>query len=847
MSSQVRISHPEELPIERWEAPGETKRVGNQVAGWSGNFSDRPQLVSCIAGFDGIRAFNAITVGIDKDHPELFPETFRFEISNDGKVWEPVLRESGFRPHSRDKVSWTFSLITARYVKFIFLASHAGNNGSYQAAFGSFSVNISGAVGIESSSELDRLWVKENLFDTRSDYGWSSSLRGKREEESIFIDLGSINRVGEIRLLSKDDPECFFPEVFRFSYSEDNISWHHLLEENGFLAEPGTWYRWRFIPQNFRYIKIIIDEGARTREGRYISQIIEMELFAHADSLEESGSASSGPLHVPYASVLRSGIVRFAMDGESSEGVALQASDRRLRSSTTENPGIVELAGDGEDISGVVVQGNDRRLKYATEDLPGIVRLARDSEERANHVVQSNDTRLKLASESFAGIVELAEDGEVRSGVVVQGSDSRLKHATTARAGILKISSDGGSNPNEAVQGSDSRLKEATTESYGIVKFAIAGDASPLLAVQGNDPRLRNATTEYSGIVELARDGEAGAGVVVQGNDSRIKPASEDRPGIVSLNPPGSSMAGKAVQGNDPRLSDARPPVEHKHNYAPLLHEHSSHNGTLKIESEMGKGLGAISVVPVGHAPVSGVNTGEGSGISGKGRLDGVMGSGGRTGVVGMSTENGSGVLGASRSGPGGRFISEKGYSLVVGGKDPDRDIRSSALGLLVNGKASFLDPIYLPEREDGSAALACYFPVDSKDVAVTGDVLVASSEPGKLARSSDAFLTSVIGVVVENAGMILNSPAVENYEQEGYTGPMLPRGQQLVAISGVVRIRAKVEGDRVIEPGSLLVTSFEMGVSTLAPENVPVGAVFARSLDVLREGEGMIRAVLTL
>ncbi|MBI3396590.1 MAG: discoidin domain-containing protein, partial [Spirochaetia bacterium] len=407
MKEQIRISHPELLTFTSWSAPGVSEEGPGKVLSWRSDELDTPTLTACTAAFDTLRSFNAVHILANESHPDFFPRTFRIEISADGTIWEPILRESDFVPGQHGG-RWHFPLIEARYIKFLFVVDKPNAAGAYFSAFGEFRVMVSGIVQLDVSSELDRLWVKENLTDGRPEYGWSSMLRSKKQEEWLQLDLGSINRVGEIRLLSKNDNETFFPEVFRISYSEDDLSWHHLLEENGFLAEPGTWYRWRFLPTNVRYLKLTVDEGAKSREGKYVSQIIEIELYAAPDLIEKSGK--SEPEAVPYASVLRSGIVRLAMDGEVREGVVIQWSDRRLRDATAQNKGIVELAADGEDAALVAVQGNDRRLKYATEDMPGITRFARDGEVRAGHAVQGSDRRLKPSTEDEMGLVELAAD-----------------------------------------------------------------------------------------------------------------------------------------------------------------------------------------------------------------------------------------------------------------------------------------------------------------------------------------------------------------------------------------------------------------------------------------------------
>ncbi|EMY67856.1 F5/8 type C domain protein [Leptospira vanthielii serovar Holland str. Waz Holland = ATCC 700522] len=94
---------------------------------------------------------------------------------------------------------------------------------------------ITGIQSIQASSELDRLYVKENLFDTRPDYGWSSKKKEEPEEEYLILDMGSVNRIEEMRMLTKNDPITNFPERFVTYYSEDDITWHQLHEENSFI------------------------------------------------------------------------------------------------------------------------------------------------------------------------------------------------------------------------------------------------------------------------------------------------------------------------------------------------------------------------------------------------------------------------------------------------------------------------------------------------------------------------------------------------------------------------------------------------------------------------------------
>ncbi|GIX42542.1 MAG: hypothetical protein KatS3mg129_2275 [Leptospiraceae bacterium] len=612
-----------------------------------------------------------------------------------------------------------------------------------------------------------------------------------------------------------------------------------------FFAEPGTWYRWRFYPLNIRYLRINIKENAITKEGKYISQIIELELYADSDPLEKKNlNVSLG--NIPYASVLRSGIVRLALDGEVKEGVAVQASDRRLRDATTDSKGIVELASDGEDREGVVVQGNDRRLKYASEDLPGIVRFARNREEKPLYAVQSNDDRLKPATTHSKGIVELAEDGEDKEGVVVQGNDRRLKKATEHSYGIVKLAKLGEDLPGVVVQGNDPRLKEGTTEFKGIVRLAKHGEENSDCAVQGSDPRLKPATTHSKGIVELAEDGEDREGVVVQGNDRRLKKATEHSYGIVKLCPKGEFISDGVVLGDDPRLSDPREPLPHEHDYAPKVHDFNSHSGTIKIEKEMGKHYEECLPPPFDYSPIYGINNGAGSGVAGKGRIRGVIGYGEKEGITGIS-ENGIGVSGKTFRGTGGSFYSEKGWDLIIGiadklniNTDEILNINSNnKFSLFVNGKSIFQNSIYLGGENQYESCIAMYMPVKEKESFLAGDIVIASIKDGHVQRCHHKKSNKVIGVIVENAAIILNANLKKEWDNKKDFHYVL------VAFFGVVPVRVTAETKKV-EPGDLLMSSLQSGCAEKYEGNIEPGTLIGKSLGSVQKGIKKIPVLLS-
>ncbi len=840
--SSIRISHPLIYKFKEIETDGELKFTDEGLIE-SFVSKERKEIDKIIFKSNEIISFNYIRITHHKEFSNLAPSNFRFEISMDGSVWEPIIRETQFQFPKLGEYTWHFSLIQARFVKFIMYSTQTKKT----IALGKIEIGISGIIDIKVSSQLDRLWVKENLIDERKEYGWSSSLKKEDTEEFIEVDLGSINRVTEIRLLSRNYKDVFFPASFQMIYSEDKITWHHLVEENVFFAEPGTWYRWKFYPINMRFFKIVIKENAMTREAKYISQIIELELYAEPDPLEKRVfSQNFGSL--PYASVLRSGIVRLALDGESKEGLVVQSNDSRLKPATTDSKGIVELASDGEDREGVVVQGNDRRLKYASEDFAGIVRFARNREQRPLYAVQSNDDRLKPATIDSKGIVELAEPGEDREGVVVQGNDPRLKISTENSYGIVKLAKLGESQAGLVLQSNDPRIKEGTTESKGIVRLARLGENSPDCAVQGNDPRLREATTHYKGIVELAEPGEDREGVVVQGNDPRLKISTENSYGIVRLCKKGESIPGTVVQGDDPRLSDPRKPLPHEHDYAPRKHSFDSHEGNLYLEKEMGKDYNETIPPNFDYAPIYGVNRGEGSGLAGRGRIRGILGYGDREGVTGFSVK-GWGVFAKSFQGTGGQFFSEKGFDLILGNLnlnevlkffEKEERVIIDRNSLLVQGKGYFLNQIFYLQKNKFQVPIAIEFPVAEKDTYLVGDLIVPSVKEGMVQKSHHRKSTKVIGVCVEDAAMVLTSNIKDKMESR----PSLET--ILVAFFGVVPMRVSTEAG-AIEPGDLLVSSLHSGCAEklTGKDSFEPSIIVGKSLGYVKKGIQVIPVLL--
>jgi hypothetical protein len=832
----VRISHPSEVFIQNISSKGQYELTNGALFHFIEE-SPTSSIAIITFQFKELSSFNCIQFdSMDKEN-EFMPNTFRFEISDDGKIWEPIIKEYEYSRVSKKQCKWNFSMINSAYLKMVIRLNRRNKDGFYKTAFSNFKVMIAGIEKIISSSENDRFWVKENIIDERPDYGWSSKEKTSPGEEFLLVDLGSINRVEEIRILSKNAEETNFPETFYFYYSEDDLSWHQLHEEPQFMSEPGTWYKWKFFPTNIRFFKLLCVNNKPNSAKKYVSQIVELEIYADADiiTLSKKRIIAETP---PYSSIMRPGLVRLAADGETKEGLAVQGNDRRLRDATTEFKGIVELATDGEDRELVAVQGNDKRLKHATENSYGLIRLAKKGESKPGLVVQSDDDRLRFATTESAGIVELAEDGETRPGVVVQGNDKRLKKATTAEYGLVIMSELGADIPGRVLTADDPRLKKATTEKEGIIRFASNGEDSSMAAVQGSDKRLKKATTESHGIVELAQSGEDKEGVVVQGNDKRLKYATTEDAGIILIAKNGMNTQNKAVAADDERLSDAREAKPHTHNYAPIVHDYSSHSGLIHLKGSSSSEFKNISPPMQDHSVIYGRNDAKGgSGVSGVGIDEGVVGYGEDNGVIGYSSgtdEESAGIAGFSKKGFGAIFTSQKKHALHANGIGvKKKDILGSGKAILATGESDFFGAGRFIDAL-GNDCIARYFKLAHNDIVSKGDLLVVTDKDSAVAKSRNAYSSRIIGVCVESSGIELGDKKIGNE-------------YVLVALFGVIQMHVDAS-DGPITPGELLVSGLTAGHAVKADVNkLKPGMLVGKALGECKKDKGIIPVILTL
>jgi hypothetical protein len=709
-----------------------------------------------------------------------FPENFYIETSSDNNVWMPLLEEKNFKPQVIKKYFWNTDIRPARYLRI--------EAKGVKYPDGKYGVQL---------AHLEISAAPFNPFHTHN--------------------IGDLTPYASI----------FQAGIVRFAKDGDDA--------------PGI-----AVQANDR----------RLRDATTIFKGI-VQLAEDGDTAKGLAVQASDSRIAP-ATDLKAGIVRLAHNRENKPGVVVQGNDSRLQEATTVNFGIVKLCPDGMYKENAAVTGNDPRLHKASTGAFGICKLADDGADTAGAVVQSNDKRLRDATTVYKGIVELAEDGETKAGVVVQGNDKRLKDATTSAKGIVELADNGEDSPGVAVQGNDRRLKDATTSAKGIVELAEDGETKAGVVVQGNDRRLKDATTTAKGIVELAEDGEDSPGVAVQGNDRRIKNATEQSPGIVTLARDNETKPGCVVQSNDQRLSNARTPLPHTHDYAPVSHDHNSHSGTIAIRASMHEPFTDVTPPSDGSAVIFARNESPESGSvglagvagvtsAGHTRTYGVVGHSGHVGVRGQSSggtdesDRGCGVLGVSRFGAGGIFVSEHGFSLVAEGhgalKQYDESLNLTGNGdaLLVNGRSVFNGTLHIHNKtadESGiyPSNLVEIFEIDDAEYVQPGDILVVS-EGGRsiLSRARTEYNRSVIGVVSGNPTIIINTNGTK---QKAYP----------VALTGTVLCRIDAR-QKPVRPGDPVVTSSTpgCGMGGVVDSFDKIGTVIGKALDALDDGIALV------
>jgi hypothetical protein len=113
------------------------------------------------------------------------------------------------------------------------------------------------------------------------------------------------------------------------------------------------------------------------------------------------------------------------------------------------------------------------------------------------------------------------------------------------------------------------------------------------------------------------------------------------------------------------------------------------------------------------------------------------------------------------------------------------------------------------------------------------GDVLAVGPD-GQVARSSEAYQPTVVGVYSAQAGYLGGG---QHLGEAGYAP---------VALVGLVPVKASAENG-AIQPGDLLVAADTPGRAMRAGDDPPVGTVVGKALEGLARGTGMVQMLVML
>jgi hypothetical protein len=302
------------------------------------------------------------------------------------------------------------------------------------------------------------------------------------------------------------------------------------------------------------------------------------------------------------------------------------------------------------------------------------------------------------------------------------------------------------------------------------------------------------------------------------------------------------------------------------------LNSSYANNETLYVTNNATSGDG-IRVYNSGtasdDAALEGNNLSSGSGVYGKSTSGlGVKGTSGWVGVWGESTAAANGVGVGGLANASGCFAGIGGCYGVQGSSTGGYGVEGytdgsgvavhafsygSGVALRVDGQyggnliEAYHGPLFADRRfyvtdagqvyadgqfHPGGADLAEMLPAG--DGLEPGDVLAVGAD-GKLARSTQAYQTSVVGVYSTKPGFVGGAE----------DGADLT-GKVPLAVVGVAPVKVTAENGP-IHPGDLLVASSTPGHAMKAGSNPPVGTVIGKALAALQSGSGVIQALVTL
>ena len=191
----------------------------------------------------------------------LFPADFTIEVSDDEATWRQVARETDFRIKESTWHRWSFTPLTARYVRFSVTKTRKNqDNGLHYAQIAEVAFNgEENNIVINASSNLYGAYPSRNMMDGDPSSFWVTTARPRSQREFAIVDLGLNRTFKALKLLSP--PEIIggaFPKDIDFYASNDKVNWAWVKGFKGLTSLPATWYTFSVPETSARYIRLDI-------------------------------------------------------------------------------------------------------------------------------------------------------------------------------------------------------------------------------------------------------------------------------------------------------------------------------------------------------------------------------------------------------------------------------------------------------------------------------------------------------------------------------------------------------------------------------------------------------------
>jgi len=125
------------------------------------------------------------------------------------------------------------------------------------------------ALSADASSALGAKWGANHLIDGDATTAWASLGTGAMEAQDVTIELAEEAVIDRIELRPDASYLQLFPVSFTLAISTNGSAWTEVASVEAFEAQDADWIGWGFQPQAARYVRVSVEETAKTYNYHY--------------------------------------------------------------------------------------------------------------------------------------------------------------------------------------------------------------------------------------------------------------------------------------------------------------------------------------------------------------------------------------------------------------------------------------------------------------------------------------------------------------------------------------------------------------------------------------------------